>query len=293
MSSKFSLVRGRKMRATALDGCGDPVPGSRNVITTDGFISVGLTANNEEADEISVTNAAGRVCILDSPTSKFQNYSVQIQFCGVDPELITMMTGQPVVLDGQGGIVGFQQDTEVDVDLVGFALELWAGVPFDVCEEGADVTYGYILLPFIKGGSLGDFTVENAAINFTMTGGVTKGGAGWAAGPHDVVLDNGGNPSPLLQPLTKGVHLHVQQTQVAPPADGTTALGTLATGADAGTPGEWTPANSYGPADLAALQASGITANPGTAWTTGQHVVLEDGSKAHWDGTAWVAGEAP
>jgi hypothetical protein len=65
-----------------------------------------------------------------------------------------------------------------------------------------------------------------------------------------------------------------------------------ATGADAGAPGEFTPTGAAAPADLAALQAGSIVANPATAWTTGQYVVLGDATNAHWDGSAWVAGIA-
>lgn len=63
-----------------------------------------------------------------------------------------------------------------------------------------------------------------------------------------------------------------------------------ATGAQAGTPGWFTPFGATIPADFAAM--SGITASPATAWTTGQHVVLGDNSHAHWDGTDWAAGAA-
>jgi hypothetical protein len=35
-----------------------------------------------------------------------------------------------------------------------------------------------------------------------------------------------------------------------------------------------------------------ITASPATAWTTGQYVVLGDGSFAHWGGAAWTSGKA-
>jgi hypothetical protein len=64
-----------------------------------------------------------------------------------------------------------------------------------------------------------------------------------------------------------------------------------ATGATAGTPGSFTPAGGGIPANLAGL--TGITATPATAWTTGQHVILDDGTHAHWNSTAWVAGNAP
>lgn len=64
-----------------------------------------------------------------------------------------------------------------------------------------------------------------------------------------------------------------------------------ATGATAGEPGSFTPEGSVTPADLAGLD--GVTADPATAWTEGQYVELIDDSHAHWDGSAWVAGDAP
>ncbi|MGW1558314.1 phage tail tube protein [Streptomyces sp. NPDC002144] len=66
--------------------------------------------------------------------------------------------------------------------------------------------------------------------------------------------------------------------------------GVLATGASAGTPGSFTPDGATTPANLAGM--SSVIATPTTAWTTGQHVILGDGSKAYWNGTAWVAGQA-
>src|SRR5262245_34232582 len=66
----------------------------------------------------------------------------------------------------------------------------------------------------------------------------------------------------------------------------------LATGAGPGTGnGTFTPAGATPPANFAAL--SGVTANPATAWTTGQFILLADGTKAHWNGTAWVVGPKP
>jgi hypothetical protein len=63
------------------------------------------------------------------------------------------------------------------------------------------------------------------------------------------------------------------------------------TGATAGTPGTWTPGGSSPRSNLADM--TGCTATPATAWTTGQHVVMGDGNKAYWNGTAWMAGQAP
>jgi hypothetical protein len=86
----------------------------------------------------------------------------------------------------------------------------------------------------------------------------------------------------------------MQLTTVPPPEVecGGQELGQPATGVNA-TTGAWTPANSYGPANLVALRASSLAPTPATAWDDGQSVVLGDGSRAYWDGDSWEAGVAP
>jgi hypothetical protein len=68
--------------------------------------------------------------------------------------------------------------------------------------------------------------------------------------------------------------------------------GPPSTGATAGNPGTWTPSGSTPPTNLTLLRSSGVTASPGTAWTTGQHVVLGDSTHAHWDSDSWESGNA-
>lgn len=293
-SSRFTLVRGRALRVTKLDGCGRVDLGPDSSIATDGFISVGLTANTEEGETISQTNAAGKICILDEPSPEFTGYSIEVNFCGVDPQLLSLMTGQPVVLNAAGtAVVGFRMNSGINLAEKGFALEMWSSVPVAACDASGGASFGYFLVPFIQGGVLGDFTVENGAINFTLTGASSKEGSEWGVGPYDVVRDEGGAAGPLNEPIDTKDHLHLEVTTVPPPTldTGATALGVPATGATAGIPATLTPANSYAPADLADAQ-TGFTATPATAWTTGQYVELEDGSIAHWSGSAWVAGAA-
>lgn len=69
-----------------------------------------------------------------------------------------------------------------------------------------------------------------------------------------------------------------------------------ATTATAGTPGTWSPASSAVPtrADLLAGNPVRVTASPASAWTTAQRVLCSDSSNpAYWNGTAWIAGQAP
>lgn len=296
MTKCFSLIRGRSLRATKLDGCGNPVPGSQSTVTTDGYISVALTANTEEGETIDIVNAAGKRCVYDVPAPTFTGYGIEITLCGVDPNLVNLLTGQPLVFDDETvpEVVGFRINSDVDLDDSGFGLELWTGLPSAACEPGETQQYGYLLVPFVKGGVLGDFTVENGAVNFQITGALSKDGSGWGVGPYDVILDNADAPSPLLTAIDPKDHLHVQVTSLAPPdpACGAVPLGSEATTATEVSGGEatLTPANSYPPYDLAdANTATLLTASPATNWDAGSKVTTESGQEIRWNGTTWVA----
>ena len=63
---------------------------------------------------------------------------------------------------------------------------------------------------------------------------------------------------------------------------------TASTKATAGTPGTF---DGNAPSPVAALEA--LTADPATAWTTGQYVESSSGAKRYWDGTDWQTGIAP
>jgi hypothetical protein len=399
----FPLVRGRVMRATRLDACGRIADRACSSIVSEGVVSVALTAIIDEGEEINVTNMAGRSCAKDTPDPTFNGYGVAITFCDVDPQLYAMMTNQSVVYDIFGTAVGFRVNSKVKTGDANFALEVWTNVPGVACDDAnAAGSFGYTLFPFIKGGVLGDFTIENAAVSFTLTNAATRDGNAWGKGPYNVVpsvggtsevqtvtttgtptggtftltfggqsttplaynapaatvqtallalsnLDTGdvvvgGGPGPgtpytftfggnyakedvpamtathaysggtaptiavttgtpgvgptagpLVEALDVDDHLHVQYTTVAPPdvSENCVASGPAATGATAGIPATITPVDSYPPETLALLQATPLTATPATAWTTGQYLLLGNGTKAYWNGTSWVTGTAP
>lgn len=219
VTSCISLVKGRRIRLTRLDGCGRPVFGESSTAVSKGFISVAFTANTIDTDEINVTNAAGERCVYEPAETSLSGYSLEITFCEVDPDLFALATGQPVVLEGDNTI-GFDIDTQLNLSGQGFALELWAGAAnTDACAtEGAQGSYGYLLVPFLKGGIVGDFTVENGAVTFTLTGATTRDGNAWGVGPYsDITLDGGGDPGPMLTPVNATTALRTILTNVAPP----------------------------------------------------------------------------
>jgi hypothetical protein len=294
-SKEFTLIRGRALRVTKLDACGAKVLGPDSTVTSKGFVTVGLSPQFDEGTTISVTNAAGEQCILDEPSPLFTGYDIEVNFCGVNPDLIHLMTGQPIVKDQQATPqgVGFRTRSNIDTNSFGFALEVWSSVPAGACVAG-QASYGYFLVPFVSGGSVGDISIGNDAVNFILTGAKSKDGTAWGVGPYNVVADTTGAASPLATAMDSHDHLNMELTPIAPPtpAAGATALGVPATSAVAGIPATLVPANSYAPYDLAAAIAGPFAASPTTAWTTGQYVLTRSGAKIHWSSTAWVAGVA-
>lgn len=210
-------IRGRRLRATRLDGCARPVFGGDSVAVSKAFVSVGFTANTVDTDEINLPNAAGERCLYDPGSTTLSGYTLEIAFCEVDPEFFSIVTGNPVVEDEAGNVIGFDIDTDLDLSAQAFALEVWTDISGgDACATDAAGSWGYLLLPFLKGGIVGDFTVENDAVTFTLSGATTRTGNQWGRGPYNVVL-NGGIPSPFTTPLKPSVPLRVITVGVAPP----------------------------------------------------------------------------
>lgn len=213
------LLRGKVMRATRLSPTGRPLIGDENAVATEGFITAAYTTNTEEGEAISITNANGKPCITEAATPTFNGFSVEATFCGVDFALFNILTGQAVVVDPDTQkLIGITESTDVKLDAVAFALELWTGAsPSGDYSTGSQGEYGYILTPFLGGGVIGDISIENAAITFTVTSMSTRNGNSWGAGPYGVELV-GGVPSVLSTPMKPNDHRRIQTMEVAPPA---------------------------------------------------------------------------
>ena len=217
-TKRLALLKGRRVRVTRLDACGRPVYGDDAQVVTKGFITATFSAQLGEVAEVRVENAAGETCVLEPAQQTVEGLSLEIQFCDVDPDLFSMMTGVAVLKNAAGVAIGFEQTTDIDMTSFGFAFELWTGIVTDAgCGEVGDTPYGYMLLPFLKGGVLGDFTVENGALNFTVTGATTRNGNAWGNGPYMVDQDALGDVSRLFTPVAANASYRLMETLVAPP----------------------------------------------------------------------------
>lgn len=233
-NSGFSVVRGKRIRATRVGNCALPIQGEGSTLVTDGFVTVNFTRVNKDAEDLEQTNADGQVCVADRTAPELKWYEVSIEFCNVNPELFSFFTDDRLVLDYKQDAVGVRFSKNVKVDS-GVGLELWTGTGSEDCEvpdsddiltPGANaVNYGYWLAPWIKEATLGDIEIGASVATFTLTG-ITGSPVNWGRGPYNVVaMDELNTPGRLLTPMGKE-HLHVQRTTIAPPevTDGAVAL---------------------------------------------------------------------
>lgn len=224
----YTPVRGRVVRLTRLDGCGRPVYGEDGQVVSDGIVTVTMTANIDEGEEVNVPNFAGNRCVYEAAKPTFTGRTVQIDFCRVDPALFSLATGQEPVYNVDGEAIGFNEADDVDLTRTAFALEVWTGVQTtsDACaedSEGEAVLSGYLLLPYLSGGVLGDITIENGAVTFSLTNAATKRGSGWGVGPYNVQRGTAGEATTLVgiggapDPIKAAQHLRNFVTDVPPP----------------------------------------------------------------------------
>lgn len=219
----FAQVRGSVIRVTRLDSCGNPDPGESAVVVSKRISTVTIDEVTEEGTSIRERNFGDEMCIVDDAFTDILGYTADIALCGVDPDLVSLLTGQPVVTNAEGDIVGFDAQTGIDLDGFGFALEVWSKIAGSSCDVSGNRKWGYTVFPFLKGGRIGGFSFENGAVQFTISGAQTRDGNGWGAGPFDVDRDELGAPAPLFTPLAANTHYRNILVTVDPPVASTGA----------------------------------------------------------------------
>ena len=288
----FVPVLGKRIRVTSLDDCGNPpasgVEGSS--VVTDGFITATLSSEVEDGAEIITKKADGSLCVNQNLASSFKRFTVGLEFCGVHPSLLEKVTNAQIYADWNDDPAGFTVG-EGTIDSK-FALELWTGLSGTACLPGVAFSGGYMLLPFLVAGVLGDITVDGEnAVTFSLTGAYTQGGNTWDVGPYNVVLDDLAAPAKLPTALDPLDHLLLIDTSLAPPEPSCDPLPippyitaiTPATGVAAG--GTATTITGSG---FTGATAVNFGATPGTSFSVVNNTTINVTTAAHAAGAVDV-----
>src|SRR4029453_15788388 len=196
-------------------------------------ISVEMTKEYEDREEFFIKNGDGVFCVKETNAPILKWINLTLTLCNVDPELVNIMSAEPLVLDDAVSprATGFNTQ-EGSAASANFALEGWARLTGtrDPCTAGPE--YGYVLFPWVVEGTVGDLTFENGAVNFTLTA-RTHANSLWGTGPY--MVDYSDNPAgsttniPLLTPILSTQHHRMFLTRKPPPTEacGCTTLSSL------------------------------------------------------------------
>lgn len=220
MTTCASYLQGLVIRATKLDTCGAPVAGTCSTVTSKGFISFEIEADEASGNEISQTLADGSRCYYYLSPKQLNGIKINIEFCKVDPELINLLTGSPLVLDDSTPTpvsIGFTTDS-ASYGIANVALELWMNLADGGCSSTTGRKWGYYLLPWLHQGTVGKPTVENDAVNFTVSEAITRDGNQWGVGPYNIQQTLAGVSSPLFTALSTTAHDLLMPVNLAPPS---------------------------------------------------------------------------
>jgi len=215
-----SVVRAPAARVTRLGPCGELSETGCDFAVTESFVEIVLTKVFQERQDALTLNANGDICVDKPKAPILRWYEVAITFCNVDPELFNIVSADPLILNDATIPEAIGWCTLPDsASASNFALEFWTGTDDDDCDDD-EVVYGYGLLPRIVQGTIGDVTISNATVTFTVTG-ITRGANQWGVGPYNVIINetgpNAGLPAPLLEAVNPESHKCFMWTKLGPP----------------------------------------------------------------------------
>lgn len=136
-----------------------------------------MAANVQQRTDISFTAMNGRNCGFKRGCPDFRGFNLTGNFFSASPEMIELMTGNAVYLDHAGNPIGWDDCTVRCRG--GFGLEIWQQVVGEECPEEeteAEGIWFYWLLPWVTNGVLGDVTVNNQGVTFSLTGNTRASG---------------------------------------------------------------------------------------------------------------------
>lgn len=223
-----------RVRVTKLNSCGQAVTGCSTVVS-DGIISVEMTKEYEDREEFFVKNGDGFFCVKETNPPILKWINLTLTFCNIDPEMLNIMSAEPLVLNDAVAPVstGFSTD-ELSAAAANFALEGWTRLANNggISCSGGTVEYGYTLFPWVVEGTVGDITFENGTVSFILNA-RTRSNSLWGTGPYSIDYSDNpvGSVTPvrLLTPITATQHHRMFLTRLAPPTAtcGCTTLASL------------------------------------------------------------------
>jgi hypothetical protein len=137
------MVRGSVVRITRLDAQGRVLMGPRSSLVTDGIAKMQIIQKESESQGFRQATPDGDLRIYLPAKKDPETFSTDITLTGTDPDAVELLTGNPVVTDDEGKIVGFDMTVKRS-QRAAVALEVWSRLAVPVL----GYRYAYTIIPF-------------------------------------------------------------------------------------------------------------------------------------------------
>lgn len=208
----YALVRGSAVRITGLDKNGAiPHPIQFALSKTVAKVTINESTESASNERIDSDGEDDKVMLRFTRPEQVTLYTVDAEFLRVDPGVLGLISGVPLVYNDSGDVVGFDSDTRLTA--VSFALEVWSKLTGQACAPGAQ-EWGYTVLPYLRGGYLSGFKFENGLVSFNLRKAKARKVPRWGVGPYDLE----GPHERLIEVVSRNTLFRQMLTTAVPPA---------------------------------------------------------------------------
>jgi hypothetical protein len=204
----FSPIKARVARIVRLDVCGNPVTGAGGQVVWDGFTQITPSPEYEEGEEFTVKKATGALCVNDKDPNELKRVGLDITMCSIDPDAIVLMTGERLITTG-GPVTGTGVFFGEGLLTARFSLEVWQPLAGQACSVAGNPLFVYWAFPNVGNAMIGDWNIENAPTEFSVSAETKAVGTLWGRGPVA--------PFYLGAAVQAGEHFGFNVTDVPPP----------------------------------------------------------------------------
>lgn len=219
--TEWRSYRFPRARFTKLTTCGAYDTGACAMFVTSGVIELALTAEVTERETSVLQDGDGSIIDVATVESQLQWVNAELTLTGVEPQLVSWLTGDTLLVDDGAVPASIGLATEVSgAANVNVAIEGWSRLLGTAC-SGTYPGYGYHLLPWLTGGRFVDRTINKGLMDVKIVGLRTVLNGAWGVGPYAVVRSAAvatlNFPEPLFTAVTGTQAMHAMRTYLAPP----------------------------------------------------------------------------
>ena len=160
------------VRASVLNADGSPDFGQVNGTAYDlSTISLGRTAISTTVTGVSQEDGCGRICISIPDRNITTGETLSLVLCQLNLELINVLTGAEVCLDGSTDVIGIQAPDPAATQLP-VEFHAWTKAYTSAGQNASPYSYYHWVWPSVLW-SIGDWNIQRGVLQVSLTGTAT------------------------------------------------------------------------------------------------------------------------